>query len=164
MIWFGFFAYLIVGALLFMWFFKMTFAENRKCLPYFWQPKEVIFLWSLGKSLLWPMFFIFVVINRWYSKLEKEKDYENTCCTNEKKYQALDSAQNTLDKLEFEYQRMGLLGWNPYRLWKINQMVCAGYDEHRRSLEQAGWGSLEVYEMFDKYVPDTRVARILKMK
>lgn len=160
-----FLIYFGMGLLMVYPIYLFSLRRNRKQPKRWWIAKEYLALLALLKATVWWCFLIYYLVLLLEVKAERSLEAElGTIPVTDPKALALGRIEETFMKLDYEKALLETKGWNPWNLIKINDMAQGYYDKHYKELYRAGWNSQEIFDMFDKYVPDTRTARILKLK
>lgn len=139
---------------------------NREQPEIWWEPREFLFLGALAKTVIWPLYGIYVIgdnlIQRSEERLKKELSgpIEPRDC----KAIALGELDDVFLSLDHEKAMLESKGWNPVNLLKMNHLCTKAYEKHGTELYRSGWSNDEVFNLFDRYIPDTRLARLMKMK
>ena len=157
--------YLGLGLLMVYPIYLYSLRRNRRESKQWWIAKEYIALLSILKATVWWIYLIYYLVLLVKAKAERSLEAElGTIPVTDPKALALGRIEETFMKLEYEKALLATKGWNPWNLLKINDMAQGYYNKHYKELYRAGWNHQEIFDMFDKYVPDTRTARLLKIK
>lgn len=157
--------YLGMGLLMVYPIYLFSLRRNRKQPKRWWIAKEYLALLALLKATVWWVYLIYYLVLLLKVKAERSLETElGTIPVTDPKALALGRIEETFMKLDYEKALLESKGWNPWNLIKINDMAQGYYSKHHKELYLAGWSRQEIFDMFDKYVPDTRTARILKLK
>lgn len=160
-----FIAYIILGILMAYPIYLYSLRKNRKESKQWWIAKEYLALLTIPKAVVWPIYVILYLLLLLQAKAKRSLEAEmGTLPVTDPKALALGRIEDTFVKLEHERALLEAKGWNPWNLLKINDMVEMYYHKHYADLYRAGWTYHEIFGMFDKYVPNTRTARLLKLK
>lgn len=157
--------YLGMGLLMVYPIYLYSLRRNRKESKQWWIAKEYLAILTIPKAVVWPIYVILYLIILLRVKAERSLEAElGTIPVTDPKALALGRIEDTFVKLEYERALLEAKGWNPWNLLKINDMAQMYYDKYHKELYRAGWTEQEIFDMFDKYVPNTRTARLLKLK
>lgn len=160
-----FLIYLVCGLIMVYPIYLFSLRRNRKESKQWWIAKEYLALLAVLKATVWWVYLICYLILLLKAKAERSlEDEMGTIPVTDPKALALGRIEDTFVKLGYERALLEAKGWNPWNLIKINDMAQGYYYKHHKELYLAGWTRQEIFDMFDKYVPDTRTARILKLK
>ena len=139
---------------------------NREQPEIWWEPRELLFLGALVKSAVWPLYGIYVIgetlIQRSEERLKKE--LSGPIEPRDRKAIALGKLDDVFLSLDHEKAMLESKGWNPVNIIKMNHLCTKAYEEHGAELYRSGWSNREVFDLFDRYVPDTRLSRLMKVK
>lgn len=157
--------YLGMGLLMVYPIYLYSLRRNRKESKQWWIAKEYLALLAVLKATVWWVYLICYLVLLLKAKAERGLEAEmGTIPVTDPKALALGRIEDTFVKLEYERALLEDKGWNPWNLLKINDKVQGYYYKHHEELYRAGWSRKEIFDMFDKYIPDTRTARLLKIK
>lgn len=157
--------YLGMGLLMVYPIYLFSLRRNRKESKQWWIAKEYLALLAVLKATVWWVYLICYLILLLKAKAERSLEAElGTIPVTDPKALALGRIEDTFVKLEYERALLEAKGWNPWNLIKINNLSIDAYNKHLDGLYIAGWTRQEIFDMFDKYVPDTRTSRLLKLK
>lgn len=160
MIWWFFIGYVIIGSFMVPRFYAWRLAENRAGLEYWWEPKQVLVLQAIGLGLVWPMVSVMLIHERWVDDLAKEKSRLGYAekGVDDRKAEALGRLDEVFHKLEFARTMYDSGSGNRViGALRMNSLCSKAYNENAEKLVNAGWRYDEVYDMFNKYVPESRV-------
>ena len=157
--------FLIALALIYPVYLR-TVRLNREQPEIWWEPRAFLFLGALAKSVIWPLYGIYVVGDALIQRSEErlKKELSGPIEPRDRKAIALGKLDDVFLSLDHEKAMLESKGWNPVNIIKMNNMCSKAYMEHSRALHNSGWDSKEVFEMFDKYVPNTLTSRLMRIK
>lgn len=158
--------YFLVALALIYPVYLRTVRLNREQPEIWWEPRVLLLFCSVAKSVIWPLYGICVVgdilIERSEERLKKE--LSGPIEPRDRKAIALGKLDDVFLSLDHEKAMLESKGWNPVNLLKMNHLCTKAYEEHGAELFRSGWSSREVFDLFDRYVPDTRLSRLMKVK
>ena len=139
---------------------------NREQPEIWWEPREFLFLGALAKSAVWPLYGSYVIGDNLIQRSEErlKKELSGPTEPRDRKAIALGKLDNVFLALDHDKAMLESKGWNPVNLLKMNHLCTKAYEEHGKELYGSGWSNDEVFNLFDRYIPDTRLARLLRMK
>lgn len=158
--------YFLVALALIYPIYLRTVRLNREQAEYWWEPREFLFLYAVGKAIIWPIYGVYVIwetiANHCDERLKKE--LSGPIEPRDRKAIALGKLDDVFLALDHDKAMLESKGWNPVNLLKIDRLCTKAYEEHGVELLRSGWSNREVFDLFDRYIPDTRLARLMKLK
>lgn len=159
-------SYFLVALALIYPIYLRTVRLNREQPEIWWEPRELLLFCSVAKSVIWPLYGICVVgdilIERSEERLKKE--LSGPIEPRDRKAIALGKLDDVFLSLDHEKAMLESKGWNPVNIIKMNNMCAKAYEKHETELYRSGWSNREVFDLFDRYIPDTRLSRLMKVK
>ena len=157
--------FLIALALIYPVYLR-TVRLNRGQPEIWWEPRAFLFLGALAKSVIWPLYGIYVVGDALIQRSEErlKKELSGPIEPRDRKAIALGKLDDVFLSLDHEKAMLESKGWNPVNIIKMNHLCTKAYEEHGAELYRSGWSNREVFDLFDRYVPDTRLSRLMKVK
>lgn len=160
-----FLIYFVCGLIMVYPIYLYSLRRNREKSKQWWIAKEYIALLAVLKATVWWVYLICYLVLLLKARAERSLEAElGTLPVTDPKALALGRIEDTFVKLEYERALLEAKGWNPWNLIKINNLSIDAYNKHLDELYRAGWSQREIFDMFDKYVPNTRTSRLLKLK
>lgn len=158
--------YFLVALALIYPIYLRTVRLNREQPEVWWEPREFLLLGALAKSVIWPLYGICVAGSTLIERSEEhlKKELRGPIEPRDRKAIALGKLDDVFLNLDHEKAMLGSKGWNPVNLLKMNHLCTKAYEEHGAELYRSGWSNDEVYNLFDRYIPDTQIARLLRLK
>lgn len=139
---------------------------NREQPEIWWEPREFLFLGALAKSFIWPLYGIYVIGDTLIQRSEErlKKELSGPIEPRDRKAIALGKLDDVFLTLDHEKAMLESKGWNPINLLKMDHLCVKAYDENRNTLITSGFTPREAFDLFDRYIPNTRLARLMKIK
>lgn len=159
-------SYFLVALALIYPIYLRTVRLNREQPEIWWEPRAFLFLGALAKSVIWPLYGICVVGDIFIERSEErlKKELSGPIEPRDRKAIALGKLDDVFLSLDHEKAMLESKGWNPVNIIKMNNMCSKAYMEYETELYRSGWSNREVFDLFDRYIPDTRLSRLMKVK